>query len=357
MIIFNMVKRKKIENNPSDDGGDKKTELSVSVVNPIEIKTKSKGLGEKIWQKIPILISLVALGTSVFVAYKNNKRSDYLETTNFNIVQNFWQEKPSYTLYNESEKPLTLPPQPSYYMYIPAKLYWIFKDGYRYSTLILLPVSYEHVISQTSTGKTIDEIETSVLPNNFYGKLGHRDMRSHIFGKPGEDDIAFELRVYPFLAIATYLEYSYKDHPSELEFSHFITTPFGKHDLSPDRLRDLENYTRNMASFPENEIKIKGDENIYDTAFYYLVSELDYLLDNKELSENEKQKLMTFMGTKREIDESLDSKDFDLEDEMKKYQTFEEFQKSLWNENNFNGLGQYLSDKVVPAKDPLYPDY
>ncbi|HEL2620734.1 TPA: hypothetical protein TZ816_000797 [Streptococcus suis] len=103
------------------------------------------------------------------------ERESYLDKTNFNIVQNFWQDKPSYTLYNESEKPLTLPPQPSYYMYIPAKLYWIFKDGSRHSTLILLPVSYEHVISQTSTGKTIDEIETSVLPNNFYGKLGHRD--------------------------------------------------------------------------------------------------------------------------------------------------------------------------------------
>lgn len=351
-----MVK-KKTTNNLSNDRIYRENQLSVSVVSPIEIKSKSQSLGDKIWQKLPIFISLFALGTSVFVAYKNNKRSDYLETTNFNIVQNFWQEEPSYTLYNESEKPLTLPPQPSYYMYIPAKLYGILKDGSRHSTLILLPVSYEHVISQTSTGKTIDEIETSILPNNFYGKLGHRDLRSHIFGKPGEDEIAFELRVYPFLAIATYIEYSYKDRPSDLEFAHFITTPFGKHDLSPDRLIDLENYTRNIASFPENEIKVNGDENVYDTAFSYLVSELDYLLGNKELSEIEKQKLMTFMGTKRVIDESLYDKDFDLENEMRKYKTFEEFQKSLWNENNFNGLGQYLSDKVVPAKDPLYPDY
>lgn len=352
-----MVKKKKTTNNLSNDRIYRENQLSVSVVSPIEIKSKSQSLGDKIWQKLPIFISLFALGTSVFVAYKNNKRSDYLETTNFNIVQNFWQEEPSYTLYNESEKPLTLPPQPSYYMYIPAKLYGILKDGSRHSTLILLPVSYEHVISQTSTGKTIDEIETSILPNNFYGKLGHRDLRSHIFGKPGEDEIAFELRVYPFLAIATYIEYSYKDRPSDLEFAHFITTPFGKHDLSPDRLIDLENYTRNIASFPENEIKVNGDENVYDTAFSYLVSELDYLLGNKELSEIEKQKLMTFMGTKRVIDESLYDKDFDLENEMRKYKTFEEFQKSLWNENNFNGLGQYLSDKVVPAKDPLYPDY
>lgn len=357
MYLKHGKKKKKTTNNLSNDRIYRENQLSVSVVSPIEIKSKSQSLGDKIWQKLPIFISLFALGTSVFVAYKNNKRSDYLETTNFNIVQNFWQEEPSYTLYNESEKPLTLPPQPSYYMYIPAKLYGILKDGSRHSTLILLPVSYEHVISQTSTGKTIDEIETSILPNNFYGKLGHRDLRSHIFGKPGEDEIAFELRVYPFLAIATYIEYSYKDRPSDLEFAHFITTPFGKHDLSPDRLIDLENYTRNIASFPENEIKVNGDENVYDTAFSYLVSELDYLLGNKELSEIEKQKLMTFMGTKRVIDESFYDKDFDLENEMRKYKTFEEFQKSLWNENNFNGLGQYLSDKVVPAKDPLYPDY
>ncbi|MGV3009902.1 hypothetical protein [Streptococcus thoraltensis] len=331
--------------------------LRILITNPIEIKTKNQPSHDKFLQRLPILISMISLVLSGIVAYNNNRRSDYLDKTNFNIVQNFWQENPSYTLYNESSKPLTLPPQPTYYMYIPAKLYWIFKDGSRLSTLILLPISYENVLFQTSTGKTIDEIETSVLKDNFYGKLGHRDLRSHIFGKPGDDDIAFELRVYPFLAIATYLEYSYKDNPDKIEFEQFITTPFGKHELSVDRLLDLENYTRNIASFPENEIKIKENERIYDTAFNYLVSELGYLLGNKQLTDIEKQKLMTFFGTKRETDGRLYGDNFELDKEMTKYETFEEFQKSLQNENNFNGLGQYLSDKVIPAKDPLYPDY
>ncbi|MFZ7334410.1 hypothetical protein, partial [Streptococcus pluranimalium] len=270
-------------------------ELRIVITNPLEIKNKNQTFYDKFLQRFPILISGISLVLSGIVAYNNNRRSDYLDKTNFNIVQNFWQKKPSYTLYNESSKPLTLPPQPTYYMYIPAKLYWIFQDGYRMSTLILLPISYENIIAQTSTGKTIDEIETSVLKDNFYGKLGHRDLRSHVFGKPG-DDISFELRVYPFLAIATYLEYSYKDHPDKIESDQFITTPFGKHALSVDRLLDLENYTRNIASFPENEIKVKEDENIYDSAFNYLVSELDHLLGNKQLTEIEKQKLMTFLG-------------------------------------------------------------
>ena len=98
---------------------------------------------------------------------KKIKKEIVIDTTNFNIIQNLWQSNPSYTLYNESQKPLTSPPQPSYFMYVPAKLYYIFKDGRRVSSLILLPISYDNVISQTSTGKTIDEIETSVLPKNF----------------------------------------------------------------------------------------------------------------------------------------------------------------------------------------------
>ena len=102
---------------------------------------------DKIIQFLPLVISIISLGFTMFLGFKtienneknqenniknqeNNKinqdRSKYLDTTNFNIVQNFWQENPSYTLYNESTKPLTIPPKPSYYMYIPAKLFWIF---------------------------------------------------------------------------------------------------------------------------------------------------------------------------------------------------------------------------------------
>ena len=280
-----------------------------------------------------------------------------MDTTNFNIVQNLWQKEPSYTLYNESQKPLTSPPKPSYYMYIPAKFYYIFKDGHRMSNLILLPVSYENVISQYGTGKTIDEISTSILNKNFYGKLGNRDLRSKIYGKPRQDDLAFELRVYPFLAIATHIEYSYKDNPNKLLIEKFITTPWNKEKLTDNRFADLENYTRNMAHFDENEIKISGDEIIYDTAFKYLTSEFDRLLSNDSKSKTDKEKLYTLMGIKWNIDEISKSEKNDFIVKMDKYQNFEDFQKSLQNDMNFNGLGQYLSNKVVPARDPLVPNY
>lgn len=278
---------------------------------------------------------------------KNLERNRYLDTTNFNIVQNFWQDNPSYTLYNESQKPLSIPPQPSYLMYIPAKLYYIFKDGTRVSSLILLPTSYEkNVISQTSTGKTIDEIETSVLPNNFFSKLGSRDLRQKIYGKPGSDDIAFELRVYPFLAIFTDIEYSYKDNPSKIITEKFLTTPFGRESIPDDRYEDLKNYTKNMSHFSENEMKVSGDENIYDNAFAYLDKEFDRLLTKhgNTLSEEDKQRLYVLSGVKWNVDELTKGEEFN-------------FKSALSNDNNFHALGRYLSDKVISASDPLYPDY
>ena len=39
-----------------------------------------------------------------------------------------------------------------------------------------------------------------------------------------------------------------------------MTTPWSKEPLSDTRYNDLENYTRNIAHFPENEIKIVGDD-------------------------------------------------------------------------------------------------
>ena len=242
----------------------------------------------KPWYKnTSIIISLVSLVITALMSYqtidnnlKNQERNKYLDATNFNIVQNLWQDNPSYTLYNESQKPLSNPPQPSYFMYIPAKLYYILKDGSRVSILILLPTSYENVISQTSTGKTIDEIETSVLSKNFYGKHGERDVRRKIYGKPLEDDIAFELRVYPFLAIFSHIQYTYKDSPQNLQDVKFLTTPWGKEILSDDRYEDLEEYTKNITHFPENEMVINGDENIYDHTFNYLDNSLPLFNSN-----------------------------------------------------------------------------
>lgn len=313
------------------------------------------------WSKIKsnatILISLGALVISGWVGYSNNKRAQYLESTNFNIIQNFWQDSPSFMLYNESQKPLTSPPKPSYFMYIPAKLYYILKDRSRFSILIMLPVSYDNIISQSGSGKTIDTIQTSVLPNNFYGKLGGRDMKSMLIGEPEKDEIAYEIRVYPYLAIATNFDYSYKDNPSKKYTESFISTPWNKTKLSDKRYRDLIDYSKNIAHFQENEIKVNGNESIYDTAFKYLSSEFKHLLNNKDLSQTDKEKLYSLQGIRWDIDQS--SRDYygNFENNMKNSSSFEEFQSKLQNDSNFNGLGKFLSEKVVPVKDPLYPDY
>lgn len=351
--------------NDSSNIGNTKIELP-QLPQPFLIRQEEQN---KPWYKknISIFISLVSLVITAFMSYQtidnnlknqennrqtqeNNKknldRNRYLDTTNFNIVQNLWQDNPSYTLYNESQKPLSIPPQPSYFMYVPAKLYYLFKDGRRVSTLILLPTSYENVVSQTSTGKTIDEIETSVLPKNFFGKLGARDLRQKIYGKPGSDDIAFELRVYPFLAIFTDIEYSYKDNPSKIDTKKFLTTPFGRESISDNRYEDLKNYTKNMAHFSENEMKVSGDENIYDNAFAYLDKELERLLpinDNK-LSEEDKQRFLVLSGVKWNVDELTKGKEFN-------------FKSALSDDNNFHALSRYLSDKVISVEDPLYPGY
>ena len=352
----------------TSDIENKTDNASFIIPQPLLIKNKDndKTIFDKIIQFLPLVISIISLGFTMFLGFRtienneknqenniknqeNNKinqdRSKYLDTTNFNIVQNFWQENPSYTLYNESTKPLTIPPKPSYYMYIPAKLFWIFKDGTRFSNLILLPVSYDNVISQSSTGKTIDEITTSVLPKNFYGKLGARDLRSRFYGRPGIDNIAYELRVYPFLAIATKLNYSYKDKPEKPLSENFVTTPWSKEPLSDTRYNDLENYTRNIAHFPENEIKIVGDDNIYDTAFAYLDSQFSKFIPMlKEGFKNneEQQRYYTLMGNRWDMK-------YDPQKDILDY--------SKPSEDNFHSLGRELSDKVIPAKDPLYPDY
>lgn len=230
-------------------------------------------------------------------------------------------------------------------MYIPAKLYFIFKDGTRYSNLILLPVSYENVISQTSIGKTIDEIETSVLPENFYGKLGNRDLRSKTYGEPGGDSIAFELRLYPFLAIATHIEYTYKDSSDKVISENFITIPWGKENLTDDRFVDLENYTRNIVHFSENEARIDGDTNIYDSTFEYLQSQFDRLLPKVTTgfeTQEDQERFYALMGTKWDMV-------YDSNKDLIEY--------SQPSEDNFNSLGRELSDKVIPANDPLYPNY
>ena len=68
----------------------------------IENKDNDKTVFDKIIQFLPLVISIISLVFTMFLGFRtqeNNKinqdRSKYLDTTNFNIVQNFWQENPA----------------------------------------------------------------------------------------------------------------------------------------------------------------------------------------------------------------------------------------------------------------------
>ena len=238
-------------------------------------------------------------------------------------------------------------------MYIPAKVYYISKDnGSRVSNLILLPISYDNVEKQYSTGKTVDEVVTSALKSNFYGKLGERDIRSKLYDF--SEELLLELRVYPFLAIATHIQYSYKDNPDKIFDEKFITTPWNKVSLTDNRYEDLKDYSKNMMYVKENEVILNGDENVYDTAFKKLEAFFDKIVGKKQLSEEEKIRFSTLFGVRWNAEASGD--DFDFEEDASKYGSFKDFQEAQ-NHLNFNGLGRFLSDKVVPATDPLYPGY
>ena len=93
-------------------------------------------------------------------------------------------------------------------------------------------------------------------------------------------------------------------------------------------------------------MKVSGDENIYDIAFTYLDKEFERLLpiNNNKLSEEDQQRVNVLFGVKWNVDEITKGKEFN-------------FKSALSDDNNFHALSKYLSDKVISAKDPLYPDY
>lgn len=105
--------------------------------------------------------------------HENGVRSNASENKpNINIVQNLWTNSPHFTLVNDSDITLDYIPSPSYFMFIPSKLYFHFNNGKRFSNLILSPVSYEVVTEQIVTGSSKNVIVKSELPLNFRAKKG-----------------------------------------------------------------------------------------------------------------------------------------------------------------------------------------
>lgn len=310
----------------------------------------------KILEFVPALALFVSI-ISLMLSWNNStdlqQRNEYLDKTNFNIIQNLWQDDPSYTLYNESQKPLTSPPHQSYYMYIPTTIQRNYSDGGKNEFLILLPVSYENIKTQVLTGKTIDEIETSTLPHNFYAKKGSRDLRETTLvvdnAQSGSKD-KIKIRTYPFLVIATEIHYSYKDEPDDKKTEQFISTVVrDRIDLSQQEFKDLENYTRNIHSFKENEIVVKANENVYDSAHIYLVNEYKFFSNQSNYDEQHFINILILAG--------IDPNSPGLSKRLSNSADF----SSLLSEphhSNFNSIMYKLVHKYnVLPQDPLVPDY
>lgn len=100
-------------------------------------------------------------------------------------------------------------PSPSYFMFIPSKVYFQLDDGNYGSILTLSPVSYEVITEQIVSGSTKNGIVKSILPINFSAKKGERDI-IHDSVKL-EEDFMITVETYPFLVIISEVEYKYKN--------------------------------------------------------------------------------------------------------------------------------------------------
>lgn len=276
--------------------------ISILAICSIAIVTTfffyKKGLSWKGW---PTYLSILALFVSIgspLLAYLSYKRSTYNDLPSFNIVQNLWSKKPSYSLVNESSKKLFQPPHPTYFMLIPSKVYWIQKgESKPLSNLVLTPVSYTNVTEQLDTGTSIGTIEKSELPINFYGKKGTRDLISSANLKLN-DDFSIKVVTFPFLAIASQITYRYWGNSND-NIERFITIPTGKFSINKNDLGNLEDYLKDNSDL---EVHPQGKTSIYKTANNSVFNKCKQLSNsNKESSTGSSKnpdKKILFLGGK-----------------------------------------------------------
>ncbi|MCI9082707.1 MAG: TIR domain-containing protein [Lachnospiraceae bacterium] len=141
---------------------------------------------------------------------KDQKEERYKNKPNINIIQNLWSKSPYYALVNDSETILDFIPNPSYFMFIPSKVYFHFENGECRSILTLSPISYNVIEEQIVTGSTKNVIVKSNLPSNFAAKKGERDIISNVLSQ--DKDFQVSVSTYPFLVIISEVEYSYHNN-------------------------------------------------------------------------------------------------------------------------------------------------
>lgn len=227
---------------------------------------------------LPILISGGSLGVSFWsmrIARESEERQSYDATTNFNVIQNLWTKKPSFTLFNESTKKLDQPPSPTYLMAIPSKVYWFFdgSEAADASTLVLLPISYDVILEQVKSGETVGNVEKSHLPESFFAKEGARDV---VVSDPikVDDNIRMMVETLPFVLIVATIEYSLVGS-EDVNTKRIVTTPLGRYEWTEAKVGELKEYFRDNAEF-EVPLPDEGSgQSVYDVAHRILVREVE----------------------------------------------------------------------------------
>lgn len=228
---------------------------------------------------VPIISLLVACASLIYTK-RVDDRVRYDQTPSFNIIQNLWNpDHPSFTLVNESTKKLAQIPHHTYFTMIPTKVLYtmqVAKKKETYSTLVLLPVSYQNILKQVNTFKTTGELETSYLPSNFFGKLGARDT---VIGKSLKLTKNLSARVITYPMLIIYCEGKYRfSGDNNFKEIRFLSTPLDKIDVDKFSSKNLKNYIKDNVNM---EIQPKKGESVYLTANQLVEKKLEKLITHK----------------------------------------------------------------------------
>lgn len=225
---------------------------------------------------LPLLISIISLVISLKTHFAKIREG----RPSFSIVQNLWTNSPYYELINDADSKLDFIPSPSYFMFIPSKVYFQLDGENCVSTFTLSPVSYDVVIEQIVSGSTKKGIVKSILPANFSAKKGERDV---IYDSVKlEKDFPIGVETYPFLVIISEVEYTYKSKRCK---DILMSTPFETIKIDEKTLIHIREYLHDNY---HHEVRVPDD-----SSSIYIKTNKQVISACKNLKEN-----VTFLGGK-----------------------------------------------------------
>lgn len=225
---------------------------------------------------LPLIISIISL----MISLKTHLAKTREGKPSFSIVQNLWTNSPYYELINEADSKLDSIPSPSYFMFIPSKVYFQFDDGNCVSILTLSPVSYDVIMEQIVSGSTKKCIVKSRLPANFSAKKGERDV-IHDSVKL-EKDFQIGVETYPFLVIISEVKYTYKNKRRK---DILVSTPLETIKIDEKTLIHIREYLHDNY---HHEVRVPDD-----SSNIYIKTNKQVICACKNLKEN-----ATFLGGK-----------------------------------------------------------